>query len=122
MENNRDFHVEPTKLVKHHEVKNDKCWNFYFIQYGRIYNQDKTRYRKFTLLVWFDIFDVQDYADSDKVTDKDIRNYAAESAMNICDAYIKSYNDTKEFYDFCNKEIDNYNKGVASREHPWWTY
>lgn len=108
----KDFKVKLTTHRKILEVNNDKCHNFYYVQYGRIYNSDKTRYRKFKFVLWFDIFDVVEYFDKDIVSKKEITEFANELAWNICETYkgnIKSYNDCKAFYDWCNETIDDYN-------------
>ena len=102
---------EYTKINKIHEVNNDMAHNYYYIYYGRIYNENKTRYRKFKYIEWFDIFDLQEYFEKDLITKEDVKNFANE----IENSYllnIKDYNDTKglkEFYNYCNETIKNYN-------------
>ena len=108
----KDFTVELTTHKKILEVNNDMCHNFYYVQYGRIYDADKTRYRKFKFVLWFDIFDVMECFDKDAVSKQDITEYANEIAWCTCETYkgsIKSYNDCKAFYDWCNKTINDYN-------------
>lgn len=103
---------EYTKISKIYEVNNDMCHNYYYIYYGRIYNEEHTRYRKFKYIEWFDIFDVQEFFEKDYITKDDIREYA----LNIENSYlysIKDYNDKnglKDFYNYCNETIKNYNK------------
>ena len=103
---------EYTKINKLLEVNNDMVHNFYFIYYGKIYNKDKTRYRKFKYVEWFDMFDVQEFFDKEWITKEDIKEYA----NNIENCYLTSINDyddtkhLKEFYNFCNETIINYNK------------
>ena len=104
--------VEYTKIQKINEVNNDMVHNYYYIYYGRIYNQEHTRYRKFKYIYWFDIFDVQEFFEKDVITKQDVREYA----LNIENSYlynIKDYNDKeslKEFYENCNETIRKYNK------------
>ena len=104
--------VEYTKIQKINEVNNDMVHNYYYIYYGRIYNQEHTKYRKFKYIYWFDIFDVQEFFDKDVITKQDIREYA----LNIENNYIyniKDYEDKeslKEFYENCNETIRKYNK------------
>lgn len=108
----KDFTVELTTHRKILEVNNDKCHNFYYVQYGRIYNADKTRYRKFKFVLWFDIFDVMEYFEKDIVNKQEITEYANEIAWCTCETYkgsVKSYNDCKAFYDWCNETINDYN-------------
>lgn len=109
----KDFTVELTTHKKIHEVNNDKCHNYYYVQYGRIYNAEHKRYRKFKFVVWFDIFDVQEYCEKDIITIKDIADCASEFAWAEYELHsdlINTYDDCKEFYDWCNKTIDDYNK------------
>ena len=109
----KDFTVEFTKLEKKLEVKNDMCYNFYYVQYGRIYNADKTQFRRFKFVFWFDIFDVMEYFDKDIISHTDIIEYANEVAWCTYESYkenIKSFDDCQMFYDWCNETINNYNK------------
>lgn len=100
-----------TKKQKILEVNNDMVHNYYYLIYGHLYNEDKTRYRKFKFVVWFDICDLQEYFDKDWITKEDIKEYLEEQIdCNI--AIIKDYNDTeslKQFYNFCNDTINDYN-------------
>ena len=103
---------EITKKQKILEVNNDMCHNYYFLIYGRIYNENKTRYRKFKYIEWFDIFDVMEFFDKDFITKEDIKEYL----NNIENGYltnIENYDDKnkiEEFYKYCNETIENYNK------------
>ena len=104
--------IEYTKINKLYEVNNDMCHNYYYIYYGRIYNKEHTKYRKFKYIEWFDLFDVQEYFEKDYVTKDDIRDYAL-SLENSYLMTIKDFNDVKglkEFYNFCKESIENYNK------------
>ena len=109
-----DFSIEITKSKKLLEVNNSMCHNFYFLYYGRIYNKDKTRMRKFKFVEWADINDICDYLDKEYVTDKDIRYVMSEYAWNTCDdkaaRLINSFDDCQEFYDWCNETIKKYNR------------
>lgn len=103
--------IEYTKINKIYEVNNDMVHNYYYIYYGRIYNKEHTRYRKFKYIDWFDIFDVQEYFGKEDIAKKDIRNYAL-NLENGALMSIKDYNDMKglkEFYNFCRDSIKNYN-------------
>lgn len=106
--------VEYTKINLLYEQNNDMVHNFYYIYYGRIYNEEKTRYRKFKYVEWFDMFDVQEYYEKEWITKEDIRNYALtlENSYLLC---IKDFDDKKhlkEFYDYCKESIENYNKMI----------
>ena len=107
-----NLEIKYTKINLLHEHNCDKAHNFYYIYYGKIYNKEHTKYRKFKYIECFDIFDVQDYYEKDYITKEDIRYYALSLENNYLLA-IKNYNDTKglkEFYSYCNETIDNYNK------------
>lgn len=106
-----DFEI--TKQQKILEVNNDMCHNYYFLVYGRIYNEGKTRMRKFKYVQWFDIFDVQEFfEDKEWITQEDVREYL--NNLEVPYLYnIKDYNDEKglkEFYEYCNETIENYNR------------
>ena len=106
-----DFEI--TKQQKILEINNDMCHNYYFLVYGRIYNEGKTRMRKFKYVQWFDIFDVQDFfEDKEWITQEDVREYL--NNLEVPYLYnIKDYNDEKglkEFYEYCNKTIEDYNR------------
>lgn len=107
---------EITKKQKIKEVSNDMCHNYYYLIYGRIYNDDKTKYRKFKFVEWFDIFDLQEYYEKDFITDTEIKTYIDNLTDNMGCSYlsdIKNYNDEKglkEFYNYCNETIENYNR------------
>lgn len=109
-----DFEI--TKVRKLYEQNNDMAHNFYFIIYGRIYNEGKTRLRKFKYVEWFDVFDVMEFFETDYYNDKLVREYA----NNLENGYlygIKDYYDEKglkEFYDYCNETIKDYNEIIAN--------
>ena len=109
----KDFSIELTKLEKCLEVNNSMCHNYYYVQYGRIYNADITRFRRFKFVVWFDIFDVMEYFDLDTVNKQYIAGYAREIAWCAFETHqggIKSYNDCQAFVDWCNETIKDYNR------------
>ena len=104
---------EITKIQKLYEVNNDMAHNFYFIYYGKIINEKKTKFKRFKFVQWFDIFDVMEYFEKDFVSNENIKQYAEELSFVYELQNIKNYNDEKglkEFYDFCNETIKNYNR------------
>jgi hypothetical protein len=109
-----DFKI--TKKTKILEVNNDMCHNYYFLIQGRLYNENKTKYKKFKFVEWFDIFDLQEYYEKDVITKNEIKNYVENLVDNMGCSYIediKDYNDEKslkEFYEYCNETIKQYNK------------
>lgn len=109
----KNYTVKLTKLEKKLEVNNSMCHNFYYVQYGRIYNADKTQFRRFKFVFWFDIFDVTEYFDTDFISNAEIAEYANEIAWSTYETYkggIKSFDDCQTFYDWCNETIENFNK------------
>lgn len=109
----KDFTVELTTHKKIHEVNNSMCHNYYYVQYGRIYNAEHKRYRKFKFVVWFDIFDAMEFHDKDAVTKEEIAECASEYAWASCEGQtdlIKSFDNCQAFYDWCNETINNYNE------------
>ena len=105
-----DFEI--TKMQKIKEVCNDMAHNFYYIYYGRIYNENKTRYKKFKYVLWFDVFDVMEFFEKDFFTKDDVKEYA--NNLEFGELYnIKDYNDEKglkDFYEAANETIKNYNE------------
>ena len=106
-----DFEI--TKQQKIKEVNCDMCHNYYFLIHGRIYNEGRTRMRKFKYVLWFDIFDVQEFfEDKEYITYDDVLEY--RNNLEVPYLYsIKDYNDEKglkNFYEYCNETIKNYNE------------
>lgn len=108
----RDFTIELTTHKKIHEVNNDMCHNYYYVQHGRIYNADRTCFRRFRFILWFDINDICEYFDTDVATKQEISQYVTECGISHCDNrqhLIKSFNEYHAFYDWCNETIKHYN-------------
>jgi hypothetical protein len=111
---NYDYEVKITKTSKLLEVNNDMVHNFYYLVHGRIINENKTKYKKFRFVLFYDVFDLQEYWEDDDnenvVITKDMeKQYRDDLIFSMVDT-IKSYNDTKDFYELCNDTIENYNK------------
>ena len=96
------------------EVNNDLVHNYYFLQYGKIYNKEKTKYRPFKYVIFFDNYDLQEYFEDTKITNKNIKYYANEFTPS--ELYqIKEYDDLehlKEFFSYCKETIKDYNNIV----------
>ena len=88
--------IKITKRTKLLEINNDMCHNFYYLVNGRFYNENKTAYRRFKFVIWFDIFDVDEYFNyklgrlewrslrfDTKVIDKE--NYQGNAVFNYTD-------------------------------------
>lgn len=106
---NNDYNVKITKTSKLLEVNNDMVHNFYYLVYGRIINKDKTKYKKFRFVLFYDVFDLQEYWEDDVITKDMEKEYRDVLIFNTVDT-IKSYDDTIDFYELCNNTIKNYNK------------
>ena len=105
--------IKITSRIKLFELNCDKCRNYYYGFKGRIYNNEKTKYKCFAFVVWFDNFDLQEAYESEDICEDDILEYANE----LADCYlglIKSYDDCKEFYNECNRTIEEYNAKIPT--------
>lgn len=105
-----DFKITKTKLLR--EQNNDMCHNYYYLFQGRIYNEDKTKYRKFKFVEWCDIFDVMEYFEKDYITLNDVKMFLTEIMISRLE-YIKDFNDEntlKDFYTDMTESIENWNK------------
>ena len=106
---NNDYEVKITKTSKLLEVNNDMVHNFYYLVYGRIINESKTKYKKFKFVLFYDVFDLQEYWEDVVITKDMEKEYRDALIFNTVDT-IKSYDDTKDFYELCNNTIKDYNK------------
>lgn len=105
------FKITKRKLLK--EVNNCMCHNWYYLIYGRIYNDEHTKYRRFKYIKWFDVFDMLEWLHDDNddctYTTQDVKNYLTE--LIGCDLeLVNSFDDTEQFYEFCNRTIADWNK------------
>lgn len=103
-----------TKIQKILEVNNDMAHNYYYLVYFHLQNEDKTKYKKGKFVIWFDIFDLQEYYLEENeergMTPEEIKQYASELAVNDLECFCHDYEDTKELQDFCNQSITDYNR------------
>ena len=105
---NNDYNVKITKTSKLLEVNNDMVHNFYYLVHGRIINENKTKYKKFRFVLFYDVFELQEYFETVVITKDMEKEYRDYLIFNMVDT-IKSYDDTKYFYELCNDTIKNYN-------------
>lgn len=98
---------EITKTKKLIEQNNDMCHNYYYLINGRFYNSDKTKYKRFKYVEWFDILDLQEYFEKERITKEDIKQYISERSVATVEAYLPSLS---EFYNYCNETIEHWNK------------
>lgn len=114
--------IKITKRTKLLEINNDMCHNFYYLVNGRFYNENKTAYRRFKFVAWFDILDVDEffngYDDTEDVvynvpiTEEMIKEYLNEYIWATV-SMVSDYNNEKElkhFYSWCNDSIIRYNQ------------
>ena len=109
--------IKITKREKLYEMNNEMCHNFYYLVHGRLYNDDKTAYRKFKFVSWFDIFDVDEFFyDNEEmnniITEDMIKEYLEEciwGTVSIVTDY-NNENQLRNFYDMCNDSIIRYNE------------
>ena len=102
-----------TKTIKLLEVNNDMVHNYYYLVYGKIIDSDTKRCLKYKFVMWFDIFDLQEYFDKDYISKSDIKQYVNELSYNYIGYEIKSINDKKgikAFLNECKETIEEYNK------------
>ena len=104
--------IKITKKEKLQEINNSMVHNFYYLVHGRIINDEKTKYKKFKLVLFFDVFDVQEYFEKESYTKDDIKIYVDA----LIDGYINiipNYNNTSGFFQVCTDTIERYNKICA---------
>ena len=105
---NENFKVTKSKRIK--TVINDMEYNFYFLNYIKIYNDDNTRYYHFKFVTSFDIYDLYEfYEDKESFSKSDIKQYNDEIASSFIYSYKFDYNNHDEFYRACCDTIYNYN-------------
>lgn len=105
---NKVSEIKITKRSLLHEICNEKCHNWYYFIRGRIYDEQKTCYRKFAFIVFFDVFDVLEELDSDTYTKADIKDYLNELIDSM--PYPDDFDNCQDFFNICNETIDNYNR------------
>lgn len=96
------------KITKRQNINHCSVGDFYLI-FGQILNQDKTRYKKFRFVVQMYNNDICEFYEKDTYTKQDKSNYLDE-IINSCLYGIKSYNNVSSFYEFCQESINNYNE------------
>ena len=105
-----DFKITKSQMIL--ETNNDMAHNYYFLIHGRIYNEDKTKYRRFKYVEWFDIFDVMEFFEKEYITIQDVKAFLS-NIENVYLYNIKDFDDKEslsEFYSYCNETIRNFNK------------
>lgn len=106
-----EIKITKRKLLK--EVNCDMCHNYYYLVYGKIINDEKTKCKRFHFIEWFDIFDVMEYHEKESVSKQDIGYFLDAMIFSRCDN-IHSFDNCKDFFADCNKTIDHYNQLIAA--------
>lgn len=106
--NNNNYHIKITKKIKLNEICNEMVHNYYYLIHGKILNNEKTKYKPFKFVLFFDAFDIHDYFEIDYYNNNDIKNYIDDLIFAYTDM-IKNYNDCNDFYNLCNETIIKYN-------------
>ena len=112
--------IKITKREKLYEMNNEMCHNFYYLVHGRFISDDKTAYRKFKFVIWFDIFDVDEFFcddENDELNDilitKDMINEYLNECIWAMVSIVSDYNNENQlrnFYEMCNNSIQRYNE------------
>lgn len=115
--------IKITKRQKLLEINNEMCHNFYYLVYGRFISDDKTTYRKFKFVIWFDIFDVDEYFNYvdfddgsewiDRPITKDMIDEYCKEIIWSTVSMVSDYNNENQlqyFYEVCNDSITRYNQ------------
>lgn len=114
-----DFTFTKMRLI--YEPNNDMVHNYYWCYDVRHFVTDKSFYR-YRFVRWFDIQDVCDYYGKDRVTKKEIREYAAEIGMGFFDTYCPktieggrcAKEDIIKCRKACSETIENYNRLIRA--------
>ena len=102
-----------TKTIKLLEVNNDMAHNYYYLIHGRIIDSDTKKSLKYKFVMWFDVFDLQEYFDKDYVSESHIKQYLNDLSCDYIGYDIKNVNDKSGIKDFlikCNETIKEYNR------------
>ena len=102
--------IKITKRQNIFEQHNDKVSNYCYLVYGKIINDEKTKYKKFRFVVHFDGYDL--YEEGCK-TKADTMNYL-DMLIDGFISSIVSYDNCKAFYEACNESIRSYNDKFAA--------
>lgn len=105
------------------------CWynNYYFLAHGRVYTDPTCkRFYKIKFVVWFDIFDLQEWIEPDDddehddehddviINDDVARDYAKELSINWLYTYVPKDVENnavgrREMFEAANQTINEYN-------------
>lgn len=108
---------EITKIKKLYDVNDDMERDYCYMIYVRLFNNEHTKYIKYKFILWFDIFEVEEYFEKDAISKNNIRWFIEDYAFNTCLYYKLDESTTyydidrlKDFLSFCNETIKKYNR------------
>lgn len=97
---------EITKINLLKECNNDKQYCKFYKAYFKLYNEEKTKYKKGFFIFQIDGLDVLEYYEKDEWTKKEWDAYKKEVAFATIENY--KFNNTKGLQEFCNNTIKKY--------------
>lgn len=103
--------VQITKRKLLLEVSNTMCHNYYYEVVGRVYHENGHTYRRFNFVVFFDIFDLQEYFEKDIIHKKDIKEYL-DYLIEVNLYMLNGWDDSTEFFEMCKESVDKYNNSI----------
>lgn len=107
----RNYHIESTSGTQLYY--GGYGWSNYWYKFNvKIYNSDRTRLYKRTLVVMFDDDDLYERYGDQRITKQRIKEYAQELATGYIEL-IKDYNDISEFTAACRDSVERYNRMAA---------
>ena len=134
MKNEKDFEAIITKKYLLHHIVNDYCNNYYYLIVGKIKKNKTNLIKRFKFILFFDCYDLEDFKYSsmieeleevknkeldeeeyeqlkrkNPITKKDKTDFINETSYEKLEM-INSFEDCKEFIDFCKKTLIEYNK------------
>ena len=95
-----------TKKTLLKEVRNDMVSGFYHLINFRIYNEDKTRYRKGRYVLWTEYFDILEFYNLESFTKENLENYLNEISYLVVEPMV---NNVDGLMKWCNQTINLYN-------------
>lgn len=110
------MNFEITKMKKIKEINNDMIHSYYYLVYGRLYTGDHRRYLKIKYVMYFDVFDIQEYFDKERITQANVKEYLRVLAYSNISYYIGNItseldkNGIKALIEYCNNTIKEYNE------------
>lgn len=107
----QNYSVKITKKINLLSVHNEWVSNEYFLVHGKIYNADKTYYKRFKFVVWIDCADLWDCENDMPIPLKD----GLENSIFCMVDRIHSFEDADDFFEACNATIEWWNDGLKRR-------